>query len=90
MILFLRNLVLRWLRLATHEERLTDLERHFVTKRDAQGMPTETLADVPIEKRAELRAPRLRGLSWAQRRAYLEATDGETRAAVPQRIAGNS
>ena len=57
--------------------RIEDLERHFVTKRDPQsGAVTETLADVPIEKRKKLKGGQLRGLSWQQRRAVLEATDG--------------
>jgi hypothetical protein len=60
------------------ERRLLDIERHFVTKRDAHGAPTETLADVPVEKRKELK-PSLRGLSWPQRRAVLEETDGGRR-----------
>jgi hypothetical protein len=42
MKLWLRNLILRWLGLADHQARLLDLERHFVTKRDEEGMPTET------------------------------------------------
>ncbi len=59
---------------ANLEARLFDLERHFVTKRDAQGQVTETLADVPVEKRVT--AQSTRGMSWAQRKAWLEATDG--------------
>jgi len=60
------------------ENRIKDLERHFVTKRDAHGAPTETLADVPVEKRKELRSS-LRGLSWPQKKAILEETDGGRR-----------
>jgi len=85
----LRQLILRWLGLATVEGRLKDVERHFVTKRDKEGLPIETLADVPLEKRKEIK-PRMAGLSWQQRRAYLEATDGETRAAVGERIPSTS
>lgn len=54
--------------------RIKDLERHFVTKRDDEGKVIETLADVPVEKRNNNRP--LRGMSWPQRRAVLEATDG--------------
>lgn len=60
------------------KQRILDLERHFVTKRDAHGAPTETLADVPVEKRKDLR-PSLRGLSWPQKKAILEETDGGRR-----------
>jgi len=56
------------------EARVLDLERHFVTKRDANGSPTETLADVPLEKRKK--AESLKGLSWPQRKWILELTDG--------------
>ena len=56
--------------------RVLDLERHFVTSRDPNGEVTETLADVPVEKREKLRGRSMRGLSWPQRRALLEATDG--------------
>jgi hypothetical protein len=63
---------------ANYEEldaRIKDLERHFVTKRDESGKAIETLADVPLEERKE-REHKLRGLSWPQRKAMLEATDG--------------
>lgn len=62
-------------RLREMDARIKDLERHFVTKRDSQGTPTETLADVPIEKR-KAHQPTMRGLSWPQRRALLEQTEG--------------
>jgi hypothetical protein len=88
---WLRNLILRWLGLADHEGRLKDVERHFVTKRDREGLPVETLADVPLEKRKEKEMkPRMAGMSWAQRKAYLEATDGERRAPVGERFASTS
>ena len=87
---WLRNLILRWLGLEDHEGRLKDLERHFVTKRDREGAPVETLADVSLEKRKELKAPRQAGLSWPQRKAYLEATDGERRAPVAERMESTS
>jgi hypothetical protein len=86
---WLRNLILRWLGLSDHEGRLKDVERHFVTKRDREGAPLETLADVPLEKRKELK-PRMAGMSWTQRKAYLEATDGERRAPVGERFASTS
>ena len=70
----LKRLLIRWL-LTDHESRLKDLERHFVTKRDASGTPTETLADVPLEQRKP-RQHNLAGASWDQRRAWLEKTDG--------------
>lgn len=57
------------------EDRILSIERHFVTKRAADGSPTETLADIPPEKRKDLKQS-LRGLSWPQRRAILEATEG--------------
>lgn len=86
---WLRNLILRWLELADHEGRLLDVERHFVTKRDAQGDIVETLADVPLAKRREIK-PKTKGMSWPQRKAYLEATDGERRAVVGERLPSTS
>ena len=57
--------------------RLKDLERHFVTRRNEKGEVTETLADVPLaERRAREAAKPHRVVSWPQRRAWLEATDG--------------
>lgn len=84
-----RKLLLGWLGIADHEGRLKDVERHFVTKRDREGAPLETLADVPLAKRQEIK-PRMAGMSWTQRKAYLEATDGESRAAVGERIPSTS
>jgi hypothetical protein len=52
------------------ETRIRDLERHFVTKCDEAGNVTETLADIPVEKR-DLKRP-LRGMNWDQRRRWLE------------------
>jgi hypothetical protein len=86
----LRNFLLRFLGLSDHEERLKDVERHFVTKRDQQGVPTETLADVPVDKRDKLRGPRQAGLTPHQRRAYLEATDGGMRAPMGERLPSTS
>jgi hypothetical protein len=87
---WLRKLILKWLGFEDVEKRLHDLERHFVTKYDKEGNIAETLADVPIEKRKELKAPRQAGLSWPQRRAVLEATDGGRRAPVTERIESTS
>ena len=74
----LRNWILNFLGLADHDGRLKDVERHFVTKRDDKGNPTETLADVPLADRKS-RETKLRGATWAQRKAFLEATDGGRR-----------
>ena len=69
----LETLLLRWF-LPEVDARLKDLERHFITKRDEAGMPVQTLADVPVEERVKLKKPR--GLSWEQRRTWLERTEG--------------
>jgi hypothetical protein len=61
------------------EQRVLDLERHFVTKRDEDGKVTQTLADVPVVDRKNLHSPSA-GMSWPQRRRWLEATDGGRRA----------
>ena len=89
---WLKQLILRWLLgdlLERQSARITDLERHFVTKRDQQGMPTETLADVPLEKRKELKR-NMAGMSWPQRKNFLEATDGGRRAVVGERLPSTS
>jgi hypothetical protein len=71
---WLKSLLVRWL-LADFDARLKDVERHFVTKRHPEtGLPIETLADVPLADRKPHIKPR--GMSWNQKRAYLEATDG--------------
>jgi hypothetical protein len=90
MKLWLRTLILGWLGISDHDERLKDIERHFVTKRDESGVPTETLADVPVEKRKDLKKSRMAGMSWPQQKRYLEATDGGRRAAVGDRLPSNS
>jgi hypothetical protein len=72
----MKKLLQKWLGIQTFEARLIDIERHFVTKRDQHGVITETLADVPFEKRKELKPPNLKGLSWHQQKAWLEKTDG--------------
>lgn len=74
----MKSLILRWLGLHEVEGRLKDVERHFVTKRDADGKATETLADVPFSDRKK-REARTAGMSWGQRRAWLEMTDGGRR-----------
>jgi hypothetical protein len=88
---WLRNLILGWLGLTETVQdldgRLKDVERHFVTKRDTAGMPTETLADVPLNQRKDFKP---RGLTWQQRKAYLEATDGGMRGAVGERLPSTS
>jgi hypothetical protein len=61
------------------DARIKDMERQFVTKRNDEGQIVETLADVPIEarkERADLVSRKQRGMTWTQRRAWLEATDG--------------
>lgn len=67
----MREKLLKWLGVSDHEGRIKDLERHFVVKRDEQGKPTKTLADVPLADRKELE-PNRAGLSWQQRKAMLE------------------
>jgi hypothetical protein len=86
----IRKFLLWILGLSDLEERLQDVERHFVTKRDSLGTPTETLADIPVEKRAGLRKKKQAGLTLFQRRAWLEATDGGTRAPVTERLESTS
>jgi hypothetical protein len=72
----IRDLVRQWLGLENLDGRLLTVERHFVTRRHPEtGEPMETLADVPLEKRRELKSP-LKGMSWQQRRNWLEMTDG--------------
>ena len=57
-------------KVAELEKRLYDIERHFVTKRDEQGHPIETLAD-----RAKRATPPKR-VTMAQLCKWLSATDG--------------
>lgn len=78
MIGWLKKKLIAWL-LADIEGRMQDVERHFVTRRDSSGAAIETLADVPLKDRKERQA-KLGGMSWAQRRAWLEATDGGRKA----------
>ena len=78
MLAWIKLSIRKWLGLVDLETRIRDLERHFVTKRDDKGNVTETLADVPVENRKELKhTPR--GMSWAQTKAWLERTDGGRR-----------
>jgi len=62
-----------WLGIENLAIRTLDLERHFVTRRDEAGRPLETLADVPVGERKNIHP---RGMSWQQRKQWLEATDG--------------
>ena len=87
---WLCTVLLRWLGLADVEVRLKDLERHFIVERDQTGMPTKTLADIPADKRKDLGKRNSAGMSWPQRRAWLEATDGGRRAPIEERFASNS
>jgi hypothetical protein len=60
-------------------ERVRDIEKHFVTARDPKtGAVTETLADVPVSRRKKdpTKGNHLRGLSMQQRLKVMEATDG--------------
>jgi hypothetical protein len=75
---WLKKILVRWL-LSEHEARILDLEKHFVTKRDAEGKVTETLADVPLEHRKP-RKVSMAGASWTQRKNWLEVTDGGRKA----------
>jgi hypothetical protein len=63
------------------EQRLRDVERQFAVEYDDAGKVVKTLADVPPTERANvkvLKHPRnpMLGMSWPQRRRWLEATDG--------------
>lgn len=76
----LKNILRTWLGFDEQERRLFDLERHFVTKRDEKGQPIQTLADVPVKDRKELKTPTsMRGMTMQQRLAWLEKTDGGRR-----------
>ena len=72
---WLKRKILAWLGLDRLDARILDIERHFVTRRDERGQAVETLADVPLERRKE-REIKMRGMSMAQRREWLERTDG--------------
>ena len=66
-----------WSKLEELEHRVFDIERHFVTRYDPKsGAPAETLADVPVDERKDRIKPRLAGLTWQQKKAILESTDG--------------
>lgn len=71
----LKSFIRKWLGFDEQEQRILTLERHFVTKRDSQGQPIQTLADVAVKDRKELK-PKLRGMTMQQRRQWLEETDG--------------
>jgi hypothetical protein len=66
-------------KVADLEGRIADLERHFVTKRNAEGGVIETLADVPLAKRSEKKKASLKGLTWPQKKRLLEISDGGRR-----------
>lgn len=66
-------------KIADLEGRVADLERHFVTKRNAEGGVIETLADVPLAKREPKRKVSSKGMTWQQKRNLLELTDGGRR-----------
>ena len=63
------------------EDRLFDLERHFVTRRDETGKILETLAD-----RRKRGAQPPKRVKWQQMRAWLENTDGGRH--VPEKASG--
>lgn len=72
----LQQFALKLLGLDSHDWRIKDLERHFVTRRDPEsGRPVETLADLSQEQRKERRT-RLAGMTIDQRKRWMEATDG--------------
>ena len=63
------------------KKRVKDLERQFAIEYDDAGHVVKTLADVPMAERPNVKVIRkpkspLSGLSWPQRRAMLEKTDG--------------
>lgn len=57
-------------KVAELEQRLVDIEKHFVTKRDESGNVIETLADRQKKKFKPTR------VTWQQTRRFLEVTDG--------------
>ena len=72
---WLKSKLRKWLGFDDLEARIKDLERHFVTKRNADGGVVETLADVPLHERKE-RQSNMRGMNLEQRKRWLEETDG--------------
>ena len=63
------------------KKRVKDLERQFAIEYDDSGHVVKTLADVPMAERPNVKVIRkpkspLSGLSWPQRKAMLEKTDG--------------
>lgn len=63
------------------ERRLKDVERQFVTKYAENGAIAETLADVPVNERQNIKVIKrpknpMAGMSWPQRREWLERTEG--------------
>lgn len=82
MIRWFQSLIFRLLGVPDLSDRVLDLERHFVIKRDTEGKPIETLADVPYAKRKEIKQ-KTSGLNWPQRRAMLEAREAKIGGTVP-------
>ena len=68
-----KELLIRWLELDKLDLRLVDVERHFVTKRDAAGKVTETLAEKAAERDGRPLPKMRRSRSWDQQRRFLEA-----------------
>ena len=69
----IKEWLIRWLELDKLDLRLVDVERHFVTKRDAAGKVTETLAEKAAERDGRPLPHKLRSRSWDQKRRMLEA-----------------
>lgn len=69
------------LELDSLRKRIKDLERQFAIEYDDAGKVTKTLADVPVTERANVKVIRrpkhpTAGMSWPQRREWLERTEG--------------
>ena len=63
------------------KKRVKDLERQFAIEYDDAGHVVKTLADVPMAERPNakvIRKPKspTAGMSWPQRREWLERTNG--------------
>ena len=71
---WLKDKLRAWLGVSELDGRLLTVERHFVTKRDDKGRALQTLDEVPLKERKDLKPPR--GMSWPQYRRYMEETDG--------------
>ena len=78
---YTRTVVSLFAELDLLRKRIKDLERQFAVEYDDAGKVTKTLADVPIPERANVKVikkPRnpMAGMTWDQRRRWLEMTDG--------------